>query len=225
MQISECEDLLGFSKHNSVAVWSELRSTTESFLSRRQFLDFLTSLSLNREGFDGPTRPLHRFYALFRQNNLYDKRKLALLGLLLGHGASHSKVDILFQMHSAEELKQSEMERVLREMLLIASVDLPSYSQYWMEVTSNDEKASEISHYREKLVVSIPDAVSTLVKLLFGNGEVAISREICKNRIRGDLAQSIFIAKNLRMLSLDVYKRGKIERLKRKDLVDRRISF
>ena len=212
LQVSEFEDLLGLSKHNTSDIWSELKRTEDSSLSREELVTFMTRLNLNREGFDSPNRPLHNFYSFFRRNNAWDRRKLAFLGVLLGHGTSGSKVEVIYEVHEATDLKVSDLEKVFRDLLTISSIYLPSYAQYWMEIQSDQLKAGELVKYKERLAVAVPDTVHMLSSLLVVNSESTVGKEAFTARLKGDIAQALFNARQLRVLSLEVYKRGRIER-------------
>ena len=173
-------------------------------------------LNLNCEGVDSAQRPLHNFYSFFRCSNAWDKRRLCLLGLLLSHGSSGTKLDILFSLSStSSSLKITELDRLFRDLLHISSICLPSYAQYWLEVQDEPEKAEELIKYKEKLAMAVPDTVSMLGSLLVPATETEVSREHFQQRLRGDVATALFNARQLRMLSLEVYKRSRKERNRR----------
>lgn len=216
LQVSEYEDLLGYSKLNAADIWAVLQTSVDPFLPRNEMIAFLTILNLNREGFDSPMRPLHSFYSFFRRNNTWDKRKLALLGLLLGHGSLASKIDILFSLHaSPSALKVSELDHSLRDLLHISSLCLPSYAQYWLETQNDSYKAEELMKYKEKLVIAVPDMVSMLENAIVPTGETEVGKEAFKTRMKGEVAGALFSARQLRVVSLVVYRRGRKERQNR----------
>lgn len=219
MQVSEFEDLLGLSKHNSEDVWAELKRSQDSSLTREEMMTFMTRLNLNREGFDSPNRPLHNFYSFFRRANAWDRRKLAYLGLLLGHGSSSSKVEVIYEVHETTELKVTDLEKLFRDLLTISSIYLPSYAQYWMEIQSDQLKAGELVKYKERLAVAVPDTVYMLSSLLVVSSESVVGKDVFRARLKGDIAQALFNARQLRVLSLEVYKRGRAERERKRVLL------
>jgi len=103
---------------------------------------------------------------------------------------------------------------------MISSIYLPSYAQYWMEVQSEQIKAGELVKYKERLAVAVPDTVAMLGSLLIANSEAAISKDVFTARMKGDIAQALFNARQLRILSLEIYKRGRIDREKRRQLLN-----
>lgn len=214
--VSEYEDLLGYSKLNSAEVWAALQTCEDPFLPRNEMMAFLTRLNLNREGFESPLRPLQSFYSFFRRNNAWEKRKLALLGLLLGHGSCASKIDILFSLYaSSSALKLSELDRFLRDLLHISSICLPSYAQYWLEAQNDSFKSSDLLKYKEKLAIAMPDAISMLGNAIVTTADTEIDREMLRSRLKGEAA-ALFSARQVRILSLEVYRRGRKERQRRR---------
>ena len=63
--------------------------------------------------------------------------------------------------------------------------------------------------------MAVPDTVGMLGSLLVPATETEVSREHFQQRLRGDVATALFNARQLRMLSLEVYKRSRKERNRR----------
>ena len=112
-------------------------------------------------------------------------------------------------------LKLSELDRLLRDLLHIASICLPSYAQYWLEVQNDSLKSDELLKYKEKLAVAMPDTISTLGNAIVTAADTEVSREVFRARLKGEVAGALFNARQLRVVSLEVYRRGKKERQRR----------
>ena len=153
---------------------------------------------------DTSSRIIRAFFILFysEHRKLYDTRKLATLGILLGQGTYTEKSLLLFQNYDVElkdSLNKVQIKKMISHINYISCYCLPAFSVQFAE----SDLRQAIEKYKNKICILLKGVTNYFSYLIFDDlpeGDVKfdiISKNIVSQGLNGILDAEMFRRKSL----------------------------
>ncbi|CAG9314262.1 unnamed protein product [Blepharisma stoltei] len=180
--IASSEKKLEFSKLNSKDIINAFTAEgMEGVLSRPQLKRAFLSLGLPENDLTSPDAPFYQILAKIKnEKKLYDIRKVALLGLLLGKGSNIDKARLLFKQYdsgSLGSLDTGKVELMVNEIIdlsvnIIPDIAIGEGAGY---LTREEEDA-----YEDRLRARQQNTFNEVKRILISEGQLSESDFIVK---------------------------------------------
>lgn len=210
--MAECEGALGFGEHAASRLCTEIRVlTVNQRLNGNRIRKLAAEMGLRlTAGQESKDDPIVKFYSkLGSESEGWESRKLALLALLLGKGASASKAELLFSFYDHEYnkyLTADDVHLLATEVCDLALRLLPSFCSDYLEHHGNLDAAVLVQNYYLKLSEAKPEAINQVKSLILDPYEDQVSLPTFKEKVSGQGLQCLFSARGLRKQTVARYK-------------------
>lgn len=210
--VQDFEDSLNFSSTKSRDFDIYFYKHSKNFkLTEKQFLAVMEELNIDvTESISRPSKT-KLLFEKFIQDELYDKRAMASLGIMLGKGSLEDKVKILFLNYDIEisdTLDPKEIKVMITDILEIALVHIPKTAKACL---GDSSLSSSLKKYCYKLNRYKSELADYYQKLLIKDYNIEIKLEDFVSMFENENIRDLLYPSKLRMMAFAIGGRKRVE--------------
>ena len=199
------EDALGWGDFSATKIAVELEAAGKTDLKIAEMERFLVNMRVRVPDFVDRSQPLTNLYNRMRVKSRYSRSKLALMGVLLGHGSKESKCEVVEKFYTGI-FGELDIVSFTQDVCDLALTHFPLYASMELQYARDAAAATKLGKYRTKLETAKNATVRFVLNRLMPDSQSLLMLGEMKLKLGDEGVQSVFSARRLRTLAVTLPK-------------------